>query len=263
MRLEAVSAEHGVTSLADRAYTAIQDKLIMLDIRPNDAIVEGDLAEQLGVGRTPVREALKRLEAERLVVSFPRRGTFATGVDVADLGHISEIRAHLEPVAARRAAEGASPTLRQLLLDMADKTDELDVLGIERHELMRWDLTVHRTIYRASRNPHLEDVLVRYDNLATRIPSLRHEIEVATDGGFRSKVTAGERFVDYRHWNTTCPIRVPKLTTPAQGDAEHLEVLRRHRAPVHRTRLRDPTIGGRRQGQVEPAFHGCMIRNGD
>ncbi|PBC47716.1 GntR family transcriptional regulator [Rhodococcus sp. ACS1] len=169
MRLEAVSAEHGVTSLADRAYTAIQDKLIMLDIRPNDAIVEGDLAEQLGVGRTPVREALKRLEAERLVVSFPRRGTFATGVDVADLGHISEIRAHLEPVAARRAAEGASPTLRQLLLDMADKTDELDVLGIERHELMRWDLTVHRTIYRASRNPHLEDVLVRYDNLATRI----------------------------------------------------------------------------------------------
>lgn len=169
MGLQAIDADAGVISLSDRAYTAIQDKLIMLDIRPNEAIVEGMLAEQLGVGRTPVREALKRLEAERLVISFPRRGTFATGVDVSDLGHISEIRAHLEPVAARRAAEAASPTLRQLLLDMADKTDELDVLGIERHELMRWDLTVHRTIYRVARNPHLEDVLVRYDNLATRI----------------------------------------------------------------------------------------------
>ena len=88
------------TPLADRAYTVIQDQLIMLDIRPHAAIVEGELAEQLGVGRTPVREALKRLEAERLVVSYPRRGTFATGVDVEDLGHISEIRAHLEPVAA-------------------------------------------------------------------------------------------------------------------------------------------------------------------
>ncbi|MFC9557856.1 GntR family transcriptional regulator [Rhodococcus sp. NPDC056960] len=169
MGLQAVEADASAISLSDRAYSAIQDKLIMLDIRPNEAIVEGVLAEELGVGRTPVREALKRLEAERLVISFPRRGTYATGVDVSDLGHICEIRAHLEPVAARRAAEAASPTLRQLLLDMADKTDELDVVGIERHELMRWDLTVHRTIYRVARNPHLEDVLVRYDNLATRI----------------------------------------------------------------------------------------------
>jgi DNA-binding GntR family transcriptional regulator len=168
MALPAIE-ETGVISLSDRAYSAIQDKLIMLDIRPGEAIVEGVLAEQLGVGRTPVREALKRLEAERLVVSYPRRGTFATGVDVSDLGHITEIRANLEPVAARRAAEAASPTLRQLLLDMADRTEELDVSGMERHELMRWDLTVHRTIYRVARNPHLEDVLVRYDNLATRI----------------------------------------------------------------------------------------------
>ena len=70
------------TPLADRAYAVIQDQLIMLDIPPHAAIVEGELAEQLGVGRTPVREALKRLEVERLVVSYPRRGTFATGVDV-------------------------------------------------------------------------------------------------------------------------------------------------------------------------------------
>ncbi|MDV7243883.1 MULTISPECIES: GntR family transcriptional regulator [Rhodococcus] len=169
MGLQAIEADAGVISRADRVYSAIQDKLIMLDIRPNEAIVESALAEELGVGRTPVREALKRLEGERLVISFPRQGTFATGVDVSDLSHISEIRAHLEPVAARRAAEAASPTLRQLLLDMADKTDGLDVSGMERHELMRWDLTVHRTIYRVARNPHLEDVLVRYDNLATRI----------------------------------------------------------------------------------------------
>lgn len=169
MSVEAFADGGAELSLADRAFAAIQDQLIMLDIPPNTAIVEGELAAQLGVGRTPIREALKRLETERLVVSYPRRGTFSTAIDVADLGYISEIRATLEPLAARRAAEAASPTLRQLLFDMADKTEALDLEGIDRRELMRWDMTVHRTIYKVSRNPHLEDILIRYDNLATRI----------------------------------------------------------------------------------------------
>ncbi|BCI80048.1 GntR family transcriptional regulator [Mycolicibacterium sp. TY66] len=156
-------------SFADRAYLVIRDKLIMLDIRPNEAIVENDLAAELELGRTPVREALKRLEADRLVVSFPRRGTFATGVDVADLRHISQIRVNLEPVAARSAAENASADVRAGLLALADRTEALDVQNIDRDELMRWDLRAHRAIYRAAGNPHLEDVLVRYDNLATRI----------------------------------------------------------------------------------------------
>lgn len=159
----------GAMSLADQAYLIIQDKLIMLDIRPNEAIVESELAAGLGLGRTPVREALKRLEADRLVISFPRRGTFATGVDVADLRHISQIRVNLEPVAARTAAENASPAARAYLLELADQTDTLEIANIDRHELMRWDLRVHRAIYRATGNPHLEDVLIRYDNLATRI----------------------------------------------------------------------------------------------
>ncbi|WP_442932965.1 GntR family transcriptional regulator [Mycobacterium kyogaense] len=156
-------------SLADQAYLIIQDKLIMLDIRPNEAIVESELAASLGLGRTPVREALKRLEADRLVISFPRRGTFATGVDVADLRHISQIRVNLEPVAARTAAENASASMRTHLLELADQTDALEIGTIDRRELMRWDLRVHRAIYSAAGNPHLEDVLIRYDNLATRI----------------------------------------------------------------------------------------------
>lgn len=156
-------------SMAERAYAAIRDRLIMLDIRPNAAIVENELARDLGAGRTPVREALKRLEMDRLVVSYPRRGTFATGVDITDLAHISEIRQVLEPLAARRAAQVANAAMRSELRELADRTDRLDVAGIDRRELMRWDLTVHRAIYRATGNPHLRDVLVRHDDLATRI----------------------------------------------------------------------------------------------
>jgi DNA-binding GntR family transcriptional regulator len=160
------------TSLADRAYRAIRDQLIMLDIQPGEPIDDDELARSVGVGRTPVREALKRLESDRLVVSFPRRGTFATGMDIADLAHISEIRVQLEPLAARRAAERVSPASRAALEELAARVETLDTATADRTEVMRCDLAVHRTIYRASNNPHLEDVLIRYDNLATRIHCL-------------------------------------------------------------------------------------------
>src|SRR3712207_2603726 len=159
------------TSLADKAYVAIRDRLIMLDIRPGDPIDDDGLAKDLGVGRTPVREALKRLEGDRLVVSYPRRGTFATGMDISDLAHISDIRAQLEPLAARRAAERATRSVQPDLEELAAHIEQLDVTQVDRTELMRWDLAVHRAIYRAAGNPHLEDVLIRYDNLATRIRS--------------------------------------------------------------------------------------------
>ncbi|WP_188987529.1 GntR family transcriptional regulator [Saccharopolyspora thermophila] len=161
--------EPAPTSLAERAYAAIQDQLIMLDIPPMAPIDDLALSEALGIGRTPVREALKRLEVDRLVVSYPRRGTFATGVDITDLAYISEIRVQLEPLAARRAAENAAKAMRTKLAELADTIQNNDVMAMSRHELMRWDLRVHRSVYRAAGNPHLEDTLVRYNNLATRI----------------------------------------------------------------------------------------------
>lgn len=155
-------------SLAERAYRAIRDRLVMLDIRPGAPINEDQLAQSLGVGRTPVREALKRLQYERLITTYPRRGTFATEVNITDLAHISEVRQELEPLAAAQAARRATAT------DRAALTAALRELGsvASRHdadELMRLDLSVHRAIYAATHNPYLEDTLVRHDNLATRI----------------------------------------------------------------------------------------------
>jgi DNA-binding GntR family transcriptional regulator len=157
------------TSLADLAYRRIKDRLIMLDIRPGEPINDVALAAELGVGRTPVREAVKRLETDHLVVSFPRRGTFATVVDVTELGAISDIRQLLEPHAARRAAENASPSLRAEMRQAAAQIPNLEVVAGDRTTFMNADMAIHKLIYRATGNPHLEDVLVRYDNLATRI----------------------------------------------------------------------------------------------
>ncbi|GAB3693427.1 GntR family transcriptional regulator [Saccharopolyspora tripterygii] len=169
MMTTASEEHHATLSMAEKAYLAIRDRLIMLDIPPMTAIDDAALARSLEIGRTPVREALKRLEIDRLVVSYPRRGTFATAVDITDLAYISDLRVHLEPLAARRAAEVAAEADLDEVAALVEQLDDIDFRALDRDEIMRWDLRVHRTIYQAAGNPHLEDTLIRYDNLATRI----------------------------------------------------------------------------------------------
>lgn len=156
-------------SLAEQAYRDIRDRLIMLDIRPGAPINDGQLALELGVGRTPVREALKRLEIDHLVVSYPRRGTFATIVDITELADVSDLRRALEPLAARKAAQSASEQRRGELRVLARDIERLGERNVDKRGLMEYDLNVHRLIYRAAGNPHLEETLIRLDNLATRI----------------------------------------------------------------------------------------------
>ncbi len=155
-------------SLADQAYVSLRDRLVMLEIRPGEPINEDRLGKELGAGRTPIREALKRLENDRLVVAFPRRGTFATDVNISDLAHISEIRRTLEPAANSAAAERATAADRATLAELRDRLDTSQGLD-SNAELLRMDLSVHRAIYGCVYNPFLEDTLIRYDNLASRI----------------------------------------------------------------------------------------------
>ncbi|SMX71169.1 MULTISPECIES: GntR family transcriptional regulator [unclassified Brevibacterium] len=155
-------------SLSDYAYETLRHRLIMLDIAPGDAINEATLSDELDVGRTPIREALKRLESDHLVVSFPRRGTFASNVDLTDLSTISEMREVLEPIAARKAAANLEATRREEFTAMIS---ELRALGtdVDQRTLMERDLSVHRLIYCSVDNLHLTETLVRLDDLATRI----------------------------------------------------------------------------------------------
>jgi DNA-binding GntR family transcriptional regulator len=154
--------------LADRAYRALRDRLVTLRIPPGAPIDEDAIGRELKMGRTPVREAIKRLALENLVTVFPRRGTFASEINITDLAHISEVRAQLEPQAAYRAAQRITDAQRA---DLAGLLIELDLRkGAEELEmLMELDATVHRFIYRCSGNPFLEETLNRYLNLSLRI----------------------------------------------------------------------------------------------
>jgi DNA-binding GntR family transcriptional regulator len=184
MEVLAIADDAVKKSLAEEAYERIRDRLLMLDIKPGDLLNDDHLARDLGMGRTPVREALKRLELDRLVVSYARRGTFATRVEVTDLAFISEIRTQLEPLAAARAARVATVGQREKLREVMRAIESFDTEAASVVETLRLDARVHQGIYAAAANPHLEDVLIRYDNLATRIwcmvldrlPDLSHHL---------------------------------------------------------------------------------------
>jgi DNA-binding GntR family transcriptional regulator len=154
--------------LADHAYRALRDRLVTLRIPPGSPIDEDAIGRELKMGRTPVREAIKRLALENLVTVFPRRGTFASEINITDLAHVSDVRAQLEGHAAFRAAQRITESQRA---ELAGLLIELDVRrGNEDLEmLMDFDATVHRFIYRCAGNPFLEETLGRYLNLSLRI----------------------------------------------------------------------------------------------
>lgn len=100
-RLDQVGA---VVSLKERAYAAIKDAILTLRLEPGTPLVETDLAAQLGISKTPVRDALQQLEREGFVTRVPFKGTVVTGVTMRDLTEIFQLRAVLEGLAARLAA---------------------------------------------------------------------------------------------------------------------------------------------------------------
>jgi DNA-binding GntR family transcriptional regulator len=154
--------------LADRAYRELRDRLVTLSIAPGAPIDEDRIGRELEMGRTPVREAIKRLALENLVAVFPRRGTFASEINITDLAHISDVRSHLESHAAYRAAERITDAQRaelQALLDELQASQGSDDLS----SLMELDARVHRFVYRCAANPFLEETLGRYFNLSLRI----------------------------------------------------------------------------------------------
>jgi DNA-binding GntR family transcriptional regulator len=205
----------GPTRLVDRAYRSLRDDLIALRIEPGAPLDERQLSASLKVGLTPVRDAIKRLTLERLVVTYPRRGTFAAEIHISDERWLTEARTGLEGLAALLAAQRATDAECAALLDLAQmleaskdsKDSKLSTAYIDR------DAAVHRAIYAAARNPYLESTLNQYTNAALRIwhytlramgtasPPPRDQTEVvaaivARDGE-RARTAAEAHLLDY------------------------------------------------------------------
>jgi DNA-binding GntR family transcriptional regulator len=139
---------------------------VALAIPPGAPIDEDAVSRELGVGRTPVREAVRRLALEGLVAVYPRRGTFASSIDITSLTDIADVRAELEAHAAGRAARLADEGDRREAVALVAALDAVE----PAHEaLMELDTRIHRFVYRCSRNRYLTQDLDRYLNLSLRI----------------------------------------------------------------------------------------------
>lgn len=154
-------------SLADKAYYALRDMIVSLRLRPGAVINEKALIDELGIGRTPVREALRRLAQEQLVEVYPRRGMFVTTVEIRDLASLCEVRAPLEAQAATLAARRATDEDRAALQALVAALDRAETL--DQPALMALDERIHRAVYAAAHNPFLAATLSEYYVLALRI----------------------------------------------------------------------------------------------
>jgi DNA-binding GntR family transcriptional regulator len=155
-------------SLSDRAYFALRELIVTLELAPGSIVSERELMDRLALGRTPVREALQRLEVERLVEVFPRRGIFVSNVNVLDLGVLSEVRSVLESFAARLAAERSTTQDREQTLALAAEVRALCDVADER-VLIDLDQRIHRHVYSCAHNAFLEATLEAYYVLTLRI----------------------------------------------------------------------------------------------
>ncbi len=123
-------------SLSERAYIEIRRMIVRLDLAPADVIREEVLQETLGLGRTPIREALQRLVRDQFVTVIPRRGMYVSSIDAGELALLYETRAILEPYAMRlacaRGTTGAWDDMAALLAGAAADSSPNELLEIDR-----------------------------------------------------------------------------------------------------------------------------------
>lgn len=146
------TARHEQRTLADRAYHRLEELIVTLKLQPGSVVTEADLIQEIEIGRTPTREALKRLEVRGLVRSLPRRGIVITGLNVTDYFSLLETRRTLDRLiaasAARRATKEQRAALRAAAAAIKKAAAREDLEGF-----MRVDHDFDEILEAAAKNP--------------------------------------------------------------------------------------------------------------
>jgi DNA-binding GntR family transcriptional regulator len=169
--------------LSEKAYRLIKQKVITLELPPSAVIDEQVLMRELDLGRTPIREALQRLDSEGLVNIVPRRGTFVSDISITDLQAIFELRTVLEGFCARLAAQRITDEQIAKMESVLRDLERVD--GGDHRALMSLDKRFHSLLYAAADNEFLAATLDRLYDLSLRLwhlvlnhlEGVRHSIE--------------------------------------------------------------------------------------
>ncbi len=136
-------------------------------LKPGERLMEIQLAEELGVSRTPVREAIRKLELEGYVIMMPRRGTYVANLSIRDVNEVFEIRTSLDSLASGLAAERITDEelerLQRLLVMISEHIEKNDM-----EKIVETDMEFHDILYQASRNTRLVGIIFNLREQLTR-----------------------------------------------------------------------------------------------
>lgn len=153
---------------ADQIFVVLRDRIVYLDYLPGTLLSEKELCEEFKVSRTPLREAIRRLEDMGLVKSIPRFGTHVTAIDINEIRCAFEVKKKLEALAGALAARRIS---KDRLEELRKITEEVEghPEGAENRKLIELDARFHEVIYEATQNSILKEFL---ENLHSRCARL-------------------------------------------------------------------------------------------
>jgi DNA-binding GntR family transcriptional regulator len=161
-------------TLSDRAYALIEEEIVTLRLAPGAVVSEAMLSTRMGIGRTPIREALQRLAREHLVQILPRRGIVVSEIDVVKQLRLIETRRELERLLVRSAARRASMQVREAFAAIAEGMDAAarneDDIGF-----MRFDRAFNLLLLDAGGNEFAASALGLMNGLSRRFWFAHHQ----------------------------------------------------------------------------------------
>ena len=175
-------------SLAERAYTDLEELIVTLELAPGTVVTEAALSQRLDIGRTPIREALQRLARERLVRILPRRGVMVSEIDIKAQLRLLELRREVERLIARCAARRALPEERRRFAALAS-TFEKSAAVNDAVGFMRCDREFNELCVGAARNEFIDAAMGMMSSLSRRFWFLHYK--QAADMPLTARLHAG------------------------------------------------------------------------
>lgn len=174
-------------SLRGKVFTQLQNDILNGKYQPGDSLIETRLSEELGVSRTPIREAIRQLELEGLVQSIPNKGAIVKGISAQDIEDIYTIRMMIEGLAARWATEKIT---QEGLLELEEALDmeEFYTMKNDTEHLLKFDSKFHDIIFRASKSKPLMHTLSTF----------HHYVQRARNASLSSPGRAKEVLIEHR-----------------------------------------------------------------
>lgn len=144
--------------LRDVVFQTLRNAILKGELKPGERLMEIQLAQRLGVSRTPVREAIRKLELEGLAIMIPRRGAIVADITVKDLEDVLEVRTSLEELAVRKACDFITEEqLRELKKAAAEFKKSVESENLL--DCVEADMAFHEIIYNATGNDRLQQML--------------------------------------------------------------------------------------------------------